>query len=364
MIKVALIGVGGMGKRWARALSGFDGISLTAIVDRDVKMAEEVSSQHGGGAFGTFEDLIAGEKPDACVIAVPHAHLASLSRKALAAGMHVLVEKPGARTVREMDEMVALAREKERTLMVGYNYRYFPGPQKARELVDSGRIGDITFIRARHGFGGRKGYEKNWRHEKATSGGGQLIDQGVHLIDLARWFLGDIKESCGMLSNVFWKTGARPVRDAERLVPGGDTVIAESEEQEFSQRTEISNGVEDNAFALLKNKKGTVASIHASWTQWDPMFSFEVYGTKGSVIVDGLGKKYGNGERVVVGRRTDDFTFSEEEVIECDSNADKALVRELEEFVRAIQERRDPRPSGSDGLEVLKIVEKIYQSFI
>jgi len=205
------------------------------------------------------------------------------------------------------------------------------------------------FIRARHGFGGRPGYEKNWRLKK-SEGGGQLIDQGVHLIDLCRWFLGDIQESCGFLSDTFWKTGVDPVRS--------QTPSASADA--FAHRT--SNGVEDNEFALLKSKEGKIASIHASWTQWDPMFSFEVYGANGSVVVKGLGKKYGNGERVVVGKRNDDFSFVEEEVIECDPDADKALLRELEEFTQAIREKRNPCPSGEDGLEVLKIVEEIYQS--
>lgn len=298
---------------------------LEAVIDREEHIADETARKFGAKAFGTIEAMLKEVKPDACVVATPHQFLAPLAKQAIEAGMHVLSEKPGARTPEEMAEILALAKEKNLRFMVGYNYRFFPSITKAREIADSGGIGDIMFIRVRHGFGGRPGYEANWRFRREISGGGELIDQGTHLIDLARWFLGDISESCGFLGDYFWKTG-----------------------------------VEDNAFLLLKSSEGKVASIHASWTQWVPMFSFEIYGTKGVIEVQGLGRKYGDGERVIVGKRKDDFSFVKEEVIECDPDADKALGRELEEFSQAIREGRDPVPSGRDALAVLEIIANIY----
>jgi len=324
-LRIALIGCGSMGKRWASAIAAYESATLEAIIDREKSIAEETARKYGAKAFSAIEEMPREVRPDACIIATPHQFLAPLAKRAIEMGMHVLSEKPGAKRPEEMREVVELAREKDLRFMIGYNYRFFPSLLKAKEIVDAGKVGDIMFIRARHGFGGRPGYDMNWRHKREISGGGELIDQGSHLIDLARWFLGDISDSRGFLEDAFWKTG-----------------------------------VEDNAFLLLKSSEGKVASLHASWTQWAPLFSFEIYGTKGVVEIQGLGRKYGDGERVVIRERKDDFSSVEEKVIECDPDADKALTRELEEFSRAIYEKRDPQPSGRDALAVLEIIADIY----
>ena len=91
----------------------------------------------------------------------------------------------------EIEDLMTLAGEEKVCVRVGYNHRFHPALQKARELVDAGALGPLMFIRARYGHGGRVGYDREWRADPNLSGGGELIDQGVHLIDLAGWFLGD-----------------------------------------------------------------------------------------------------------------------------------------------------------------------------
>lgn len=324
-IGIVLVGAGGMGKRWAGALQKTKGIIFSAVCDADEEKARAVAAEHGGCAvFSDWRECAAAQDSDAAVIALPHNLLAPVSAAFLKNKKHVLCEKPGGVAPDEVAKNVLHAEKNHVRYMIGFNHRYHDGFQKARTLFDKGTIGDILFIRARYGFGGRKGYEKEWRFDKRISGGGELIDQGVHMIDLVRWFLGDMREVRGFAEDTFWR-----------------------------------GGVEDNAFLLLKNKKKQMASIHVSWTQWNPLHNFEIYGTKGYLVVDGLGKKYGGGERLVVGKRKDDFT-AEEHIVACDQNADRSLELMLTEFISAIKEGRETAPSGRDGLETLKIVHEIY----
>src|SRR4030095_2902959 len=157
--------------------------------------------------------------------------LAKVTAAAIAAGKHVLVEKPAARHVDELRELQAAGDRKGVRVHVGFNHRYHRAFQKAREIVDSGALGPLMFLRARYGHGGRVGYEQEWRAQPDLSGGGELIDQGVHLIDLARWFLGDFTEIHGTAHTYYWN------------MP-----------------------VDDNGFLLLKTAKQQVAFLHASCT--------------------------------------------------------------------------------------------------
>lgn len=349
-LKMAVIGAGGMGTRWAGVISSHPAAALSLVIDADTGRAKNLAERRRARFADSVDALKDAPEIDAVAIALPHRFLASAALQALDAGKHVLAEKPGAISAEEMKKAVDLAERKNLRFMVSYNHRFHQGMRELRRLTDSGFFGSIMFIRGVYGFGGRTGYEKEWRHDKETSGGGELIDQGVHLIDLARWFLGDISDARGFTENAFWKSGAGPVRS--------QTPEASADAQ--AHRT--SNGVEDNAFVLLKNKEGKIASLHASWSQWDPRFVFEIYGSEGYARMQGLGKKYGGTERVFYAKRREDFSAPAEEMIECDTNADNSLQSALDEFVSAVAEGRDPQASGRDALAVLKIVEDVYRN--
>ena len=324
---VALVGVGGMGRRWLSAVQNTGAVALRFVCDKDIESAQKIAGGISGcRASDDWERVADSPDIDVAIVALPHVLLAPVSSVFLKNKKHVLCEKPGGMVPQDIKRNIALAKRNNVRYMIGFNHRFHDGFQKMRKLFEEGAIGDIMFIRARYGFGGRVGYEKEWRFKKEISGGGELIDQGVHMIDMARWFLADVSEAKGFTSDAFWHGGA-----------------------------------EDNAFVILRNKKGISASIHVSWTQWKPLHSFELYGTEGYFVVEGLGKKYGGEERLTVGKRTRDFK-AEEQSVACDSNAEKSLEKELCEFVSAIKENRESDPSGSDGFEVLKIVHTIYGS--
>ncbi len=324
--RIALIGAGRMGARWASVIATSKSVALALVVDKDVSLAEKVAKMYGVTSEADHQ-LALRDDVDAVVIVVPHKFLYPLAKEALLAGKHVFVEKPGSKTEEEMRELVRIAKEKQCTLMVGFNYRFFDSIRQVKEIVQSGEIGEIHAIRIVHGHPGRVGYEKEWRMQKDLAGGGVLMDQGLHVIDLARWFLEDeVVQVSGVTSNEVWK--------AE---------------------------VEDTASLVLKTRKGNVASLQVSISEWKPVFSFQMSGEKGSISIEGLGRKYGNGESFSVGnydRKTEKLL---ERQIVCDPDADKALAREFEAFVEALSAGACENHSAKDALEVLKIINAVYQ---
>ena len=318
-----------MGQRWAFVLSKYGRGSLDVIVDTGSGKASSLAAQIPGCiATKDIEEVLANKQINAIIIATPHSDLSPITTAALKAGKHVLCEKPGAIKSADIKKNMILAEKKSLVYMIGYNHRFHDAFIKARYYYQKGDIGKILFIRARYGFGGRLGYDKEWRLNKAVSGGGHLIDQGVHMIDLAMSFIGEVRGTQGFMSDSFWKPGS-----------------------------------EDNAFVLIQGRNKAIASIHVSLTQWEPLHNFEIYGTKGYLSIEGLGQKYGGGEKLVIGRRAADFTGEvKEKVITCNPIADDSLTLELAEFVSAIKKGRQTVPSPAEAYETLKIVEKIYRS--
>jgi predicted dehydrogenase len=329
-IALALVGAGGIGRLWAEAIREAKGVRLAAVVDVNEKSALKIAEHFPACAVKKdWKDILNDKTLDAVLVATPHKWLAPISYAALSAGKHVFSEKPSGVTAAEIKKNIAMAKRKNMVYMPGFNHRYHPAYMKAREIFEKGGIGKIDFIRARYGFGGRPGYNKEWRFNKAIAGGGELLDQGMHMIDMARWFLGDFEKIYGFAENFFW---------------GG--------------------GVEDNGFLLMRTKNGRVASIHVSWTNWEWVHSFEIFGDKGYLLIDGLDTRYKGPERLTWGRRDPTFARPREEAfVFNEERKQHSLRREMENFVSAIRggpAQRKKFPRGEDVYEVLKIVEHIY----
>ena len=180
------------------------------------------------------------------------------------------------------------------------------------------------FIRARYGHGGRIGYDQEWRAKPELSGGGELIDQGVHLIDLARWFLGDFSEVNGHAHTYYWN------------MP-----------------------VDDNGFLLLKTPKKQTAFLHASCTEWKNTFSFEIYGKQGKIDINGLGGSYGV-ERIAFYKMLPEMGPPETSMWEYPM-ADDSWQVEFAEFLDDIKKNRQPAAGLQDAHAALKIVEEVYR---
>jgi predicted dehydrogenase len=329
-ITLALVGAGGIGRLWAEAIREAKGVRLAVVVDVNERGAAEIAGRFPGCAVETDWKKAAKDKTiDAFLVATPHLWLAPISAGALRAGKHVFCEKPSGVSAAEVKKNLEIAQKKGLVYMPGFNHRYHPAYMKAREIFEKGGIGKIDFVRARYGFGGRPGYNKEWRFKKAIAGGGELLDQGMHMIDMARWFLGDFQEVHGFAENFFW---------------GGN--------------------VEDNGFLLMRTKTGRVASIHVSWTNWDWVHSFEIFGDGGYLLIDGLDTRYKGPERLTWGQRDPTFARPVEKTFVFDKERKHhSLRREMENFVSAIcggAAARKKFPGGKDAYEVLKIVEGIY----
>lgn len=324
-MNVGIVGAGRMGEKRARAVAAFRGTRLIAVADVHFAQAERLASSCRAKAYRRWQDLVRLPGLDALIVATPHKFLAPVSLEAVRRGKHVLCEKPMALSVREAEVLVREARRRRVRLRVGFNHRYYPAIAHAKALVDRGALARLFFIRGRYGHGGRPGYEKEWRADPRLAGGGQLMDQGIHLLDLFRWFLGEFAEGFGYAPTYFWKM--RPL--------------------------------EDNVFALFKTRQGQVAQLHASTTQWKNLFSFEVFGEKGTITVEGLGGYYGPQELKLILRRQPgsrtpvpkvrSWTFADPE---------KTWVREWADFV----ENGRGGPEGEDGLRALAMLEAVYKS--
>src|SRR3989344_2191187 len=188
---IGIIGCGLIGQKRARALG--EG-RLLACADVNAARARALSGSSGAKVFDDWRELLALPEIEVVVIATLHDSLAEITLAAIETGKHVLVEKPAARTPAALEPVMSAADRRGGKVHVGFNHRYHRAFRKARELFEAGALGELMFIRARYGHGGRIGYDKEWRAKPELSGGGELIDQGPHLIDLSRWFLGEFRE--------------------------------------------------------------------------------------------------------------------------------------------------------------------------
>ena len=319
---VAIVGCGLIGQKRARALAG---ARLAACADLDVRRAQGVAATSPGAiATADWREAIDRDDVGIVIVATINDSLAEISRYAAEAGRHVLVEKPAGRTVAEIDEVIAAAAASKRLVRVGFNHRYHPALQKARELVDAGVAGELMFVRGRYGHGGRVGYDREWRANPALSGGGELIDQGVHLIDLARWFLGDFPSVTGSAHTYFWQ------------MP-----------------------VDDNAFLLLRTAADRAAFLHVSCTEWKNLFSFEIYGKTAKIQVDGLGGSYGV-ERITLYKMLPEMGPPETTAWEF-PRGDQSWALEFAEFLDDIRLHRTPAAGIADARAALAVVEAVHR---
>ena len=323
---VALIGAGPFGTKRARAVVSYRQSRLVVVADSVRERAQALASECGCDAETDWQRAVGRGDVDVVIVSTPTPVLAEISLFAVRSGKHTLAEKPFARAPEEARTPVEVARALGVHLKVGYNHRYHPAIRRAHELFTQGSIGRPIFLRCIYGHGGRPGYDREWRARTELSGGGQLLDQGVHLLDLLRWFAGEFREAAAMISTAFW-----PIAPAE-----------------------------DNVFALLRSNGGAVTELHASWTEWKNTFRFEVFGEQGYLRVNGLGGSYGPEtlclgvrERLGEAPREQSFVFE---------GPDESLAREWEAFAGVIMNGDQPESDGLDALRTLLLAEAIYRA--
>jgi len=353
---------------------------VVQVADAVASSAQALAAEIGCNVSGDWESLVARSDVDAVVVATPHKYLSPITVAALQAGKFVFCEKPMARTLDEAELILRAAGDtppssrpapaqpsngRHNPVTVGYTLRHHPAIVRAKELIAEGLIGEPFYVRGRYGHGGRSGYEKEWRGSADLSGGGVLLDLGVHLIDLSPWFLGEFNPVMGFLSSYFWANGG--VHDFHCGPTANPLAVSDPEPQ-----------VEDNAFLQLRTCTRKVAFLHASWTEWKNLFSFEIVGQKGFLAVEGRGGNYGP-ERLRVGLRRvmgdapqiQEISFAQSpESGGVDPASSSYWDAEWAAFVDAVQCARSRRIHSTNGHSAtmldarqnLEIVNAVYQS--
>jgi len=301
-VRIAIVGLGGMGRRWAEVANSYYRSNLNLIIDSDEKKLEEVK-EYWKCNFDSDLKALSSPKIDAV----------------------------------EIKENILLAKCQYLSYMVGFNHRFHPALAQAKQMVSSGAIGKIHFIRSVYGHGGRIGYENEWRNKPELAGGGELLDQGIHLIDLAFWFLlegslgGSFEKVHGTLASNFW-----------------------------------SSEIEDNAFIILQNRSEATVSLHVSSTQWQKKFLWEIYGERGFIAIEGLGGNYGIETLRYRNRGISTSKLDQEEIFYFPpqfgyEDPDISLFSLWGKFISSIKSGKEYGPGGSDALNALNVIEKIYQ---
>jgi len=319
-----IIGAGLIGGKRAAALQSL-GEEIAAVADVNGQRAAELAAKYGAKYFSDWKKITQQGNIDAVVVATTHDALSGISCDALLHGKHVLVEKPAGRNVQEVQAAIAARKKSGKRVAVGFNHRFHPAIKEAKSICDSGKYGKLLYMRARYGHGGRLGYEKEWRFDPKISGGGQLIDQGSHLIDLSRFFSGqEFRLEYAMLANYFWKAEA-----------------------------------EDTAVLLLKSKSGVSSLLSTSSVQWKNIFSFEIFLERAQVNIDGLGRSYGV-ETLTVYKMKPEMGPPDAEVKRFEGE-DESFRAVAADFIASIGGKPSMAATLEDALASISIIEAAYK---
>lgn len=323
IFNIGIIGCGLIGKKRADNL-GKRG-RLIACADINVKNAQLVSNKDKKiQVFKDWKKLLKIKELDIVIIATVHNQMSRILLEAIKMGKHVFIEKPASISLIMLRSIIEKNKVLKRKIRVGYNHRFLSAIIKSKELLEKNTLGNLMFIKASYGHGGRSDYDKEWRMNPKISGGGELIDQGSHLIDLSEFFFGKIVKAEGTLRDFFWK-----------------------------------KKVDDNAFLTLKFKNNLISFLHVSCTEWKNNFLFEIYGTKGKLRIEGKGGSYGK-EILKLYKMNRKNTYPKIFSWKF-SKKDHSWSRELNEFYKDIQFNRNPNPGLQQALSVLHVIKKVYK---
>jgi predicted dehydrogenase len=328
-LTVGIVGLGKMGRIRKRELEALASTRVIGVCDPNIEAVEEDS----GGAICTKDvEQILDAQPDVIFVCTPNNVTARVAVDALERGMHVFCEKPPGRDLRDTKAILEAWRASpDVKLKFGFNHRYHDSVIQAFGLVNSGRMGELLWMRGVYGKSGGTEFEKGWRSDREVAGGGILLDQGIHMLDLFRLFAGEFDDVLSMVSQRFWSTD-----------------------------------VEDNAFALLRGEREVVAALHSSSTHWKHTFLLDICLSEGHLALDGILSgtgSYGPETLRISRRQFEDESYAlgkpRQEVIYFDT--DPSWKREVEEFIDCILNDSPVRVgTAQDAWKTMELVTRIY----
>ena len=325
--KVGIIGYGKMGQLRHKTIEDSKIGEVIAISETDLTL-------NLNNIYNLSPDEIITHKGiDAIIICTPNFLNKPLTVQALNAGKHVFCEKPPAFTADEMKEvLIAEKNSNGKKLMYGVNHRHHDSVIRMKEIVEDGKFGKILWMRGRYGKSVTDDYFKQWRAKKELAGGGILIDQGIHMLDLFLYLGGDFDVIKAEVSNLYWNLD-----------------------------------VEDNAFVILKNSQsGMVASLHSTMSQWRHLFSLEVFLEKGYMVLNGIitsSMTYGEEILSIAKNRSSAPAATWNDEVKTQYLIDNSWRYEMEHFFGAIKNDEPVNIGNSnDALSLMKIIDEIYKS--
>lgn len=325
-LKVGIAGYGIVGKRRHQFIDEHPALIVTALCEQT--LPKDFAGLPGIACFNTYHELLQTDL-DILFVCLPNNIAAEVTIAGLEKGLHVFCEKPPGMDVADIRRVIEVeTRHPNSKLKYGFNHRYHDSVREALRIIQSGDLGEVINLRGVYGKSRVIPFSGGWRSKRELAGGGILLDQGIHMVDLMRLFCGEFEEVKSFISNDFWK-----------------------------------HDVEDNAYALLKDKKGRVAMLNSSATQWQHKFNLEISLTQGYIELHGIlsgSKSYGE-ERIVIGKRDEDSDNGQMESKVIKFLQDNSWKDEIFEFADAVIENKTIESGNSnDALETMKLVYNIY----
>ena len=325
-LKVGIAGYGIVGKRRRHYIDLHEMLTTVAVCDQKFNAIE--STEDGVRAYKNYEDMLECEKLDILFVCLPN-YLASIATiSGLKKGLHVFCEKPPGRNLEDIATVIRTHSEfSNQKLMYGFNHRYHDSVREALKVVRSNEMGRVLNLRGVYGKSVMVNFENDWRTQRSVSGGGILLDQGIHMLDLMRLFAGEFEDFKSFISNDYW---------------GHD--------------------VEDNAYAIMRTKSGVVGMLHSSATQWRHRFHLEIALEEGTINLSGIlsGTKSYGAETITISRRgMSDKGDPKETTIRY--NEDNSWKDEIWDFTDSILSGKHIEVgSAADAFKTMELVYKIY----
>ncbi len=326
--KVGIVGYGVVGKKRHSVLNKISDFNVTTVSDKNFN---ERNPPKGLSNYLDYKDLINSEEIDVLFVSLPNYFAADATLMALKKGIHVFCEKPPARTLKELYPIKSVINGSNLKLMYGFNHRFHPSVIKAKKIIDEKSLGDVINLKGVYGKSKIISFNQtDWRTNREMSGGGILLDQGIHMLDLMNYFVGGFNKIFSIIKNSFWNFD-----------------------------------VEDNAFVLMENNNGVVAQLHSSATQWRHIFNLEITLERGSILLRGIlssSKSYGKETlKIIFSDPDNDKGDPREEVLSFDEDTSWDL--EVLSFTEAIRNSANITSGSIDqAIEIMNLIENIYKS--
>ena len=326
-LKVGIAGFGATGKRRYNVLKEHPDIDISAICDNDDKALENLDSNIK--TFSNYSQLLKVSL-DIVFVCLPNYLAHKVTIEALINGNHVFCEKPPGRNVSDINRVIEIEKKYSHLkLMYGFNHRYHHSVKDAIKIVRSRKLGKVINLRGLYGKSKLLNFNTDWRTKREFSGGGILLDQGIHMVDLLRLFGGEFLEVSSFVSNNYWN-----------------------------------HDVEDNAFAIMRSRDGVIAMLHSTATEWRHRFRLEIGLEKGSITLSGIltsTKSYG-GETITVAYSSEDDMGDPIEKT-THYNKDESWELEIYKFIEKIQnDTKIIFGSSSEAKKTMELVYNIYKA--